>query len=246
MKPIIGVTMTTNNGQYCINEAYVKSIIQAGGIPVNIPFGVESDVEQLLEGMDGLLLTGGVDVHPHFFDEEPHIKIGHIMLERDEVELELTEAALKKRMPIFGICRGIQLLNVALGGNLYQDINSQYEQTPILHQQNARRREASHYIEITKGSQLHEIIGKEKIAVNSFHHQAIKDVPEIFMITAKASDGIVEAIEMKDYPFCVAVQWHPEEMAIAEDEHAKKLFKAFVDACVVEVEGNVKVISQLP
>ncbi len=96
MKPIIGVTMTTSNGQYCINEAYVKAIIQAGGIPVNIPFGVESDAEQLLDGIDGLLLTGGVDVHPHFFDEEPHIKIGDIMIERDEVELVLTEAALKK------------------------------------------------------------------------------------------------------------------------------------------------------
>lgn len=100
------------------------------------------------------------------------------MLERDEVELMLTEAALKKTLPIFGICRGIQLLNVALGGTLYQDINSQYEQTPILHQQNARRREASHFIEITKGSHLHEIVGKEKIAVNSFHHQALKRYPK--------------------------------------------------------------------
>ena len=239
MKPIIGITMTTNNGQYCINEAYVKSIIQAGGVPVNIPFGVESDVERLLEGIDGLLLTGGVDVHPHFFDEEPHIKIGHIMLERDEVELVLTEAALKKTMPIFGICRGIQLLNVALGGTLYQDINSQYEQTPILHQQNARRREASHYIEIIKGSLLHEIVGKEKIAVNSFHHQALKKVPELFKITAKSSDGIIEAIEMKDYPYCVGVQWHPEEMAIVDDEHAKNLFKSFIDACKSKVEAEV-------
>lgn len=242
MKPIIGITMTTNNGQYCINEAYVKSIIQAGGIPVNIPFGVESDVEQLLEGIDGLLLTGGVDVHPHFFDEEPHINIGQIMLERDEVELVLTEAALKKTMPIFGICRGIQLLNVALGGTLYQDINSQYEQEPILHQQNARRREASHYIEITKGSQLHEIFGKDKVAVNSFHHQALKKVPDIFEVTAKASDGIIEAIEMKDYPYCVGVQWHPEEMAITGEEYAQKLFKSFIDACVSKVEESVKIV----
>ncbi|MFC7685209.1 gamma-glutamyl-gamma-aminobutyrate hydrolase family protein [Ureibacillus sp. GCM10028918] len=243
MKPIIGITMTTNNGQYCINEAYVKSVLQAGGIPVNIPFGVESDAEQLLEGIDGLLLTGGVDVHPHFFDEEPHINIGDIMLERDEVELELTEAALKKTMPIFGICRGIQLLNVALGGTLYQDINSQYEHTPILHKQNARRKEASHYIEITKGSKLHESIGKEKIAVNSFHHQALKKVPDIFEITAKASDGIIEAFEIKDYPYCVGVQWHPEEMAIAGDEHAKNLFKSFIDACVANKQQNATVVS---
>lgn len=245
MKPIIGVTMTTNNGQYCINEAYVKSIIQAGGIPVTIPFGVDSDAEQLLEGIDGLLLTGGVDVHPHFFDEEPHIKIGDIMLERDEVELKLTEAALKKTMPMLGICRGLQLLNVALGGTLYQDINSQYEHTPILHKQNARRKEASHFIEITKDSQLYEIIGKEKIAVNSFHHQALKKVPDIFKITAKASDGIIEAFEMKEYPYCVGVQWHPEEMAIAEDEHAKNLFKSFIDACVVYKQQNEALVSQV-
>lgn len=247
MKPIIGITMTTNNGQYCINEAYVKSIIQAGGIPLMIPFGVESDAEQLLEGIDGLLLTGGVDVHPHFYDEEPHIKIGDIMLERDEVELELTEAALKKTMPIFGICRGFQLLNVALGGTLYQDINSQYEHTPILHKQNARRKEASHFIEIMKGSRLYEMIGKEKIAVNSFHHQALKKVPDSFEITAKASDGMIEAFEMKDYPYCVGVQWHPEEMAIAEDEHAIKLFKSFIDACAAFKQHNEPlVVSQLP
>lgn len=231
MKPVIGVTMTTNNGQYCINEAYVKSIIQAGGIPVNIPFGVESDVEQLIDRIDGLLLTGGVDVHPHFFNEEPHVKLGQVMLERDQIELTLTKVALEKKIPIFGICRGIQLLNVALGGTLYQDINTQFKEDPILHQQNARRGEVSHFVEIKPGTQLHDIIGKEKIGVNSFHHQSIKDVANIFSVTAKASDGIIEAIEMKDYPFCLAVQWHPEEMAITNDAHSQKLFKAFIDAC---------------
>jgi len=243
MKPLIGITMTTNNGQYCINEAYVKSVIQAGGIPVNIPFGVEADVQQLLNRLDGLLLTGGVDVHPHFFDEEPHIKIGQIMLARDEVELELTEAALKKKMPIFGICRGIQLLNVALGGSLYQDINAQYEQTPILHSQNARRGEATHFIEIKQNSKLHEILGKEKIAVNSYHHQALKRVADVFTVTATASDGIIEAIEMKDYPYCVAVQWHPEEMALVGDEFSEKLFKSFINACVSIIEKGEVVSS---
>ncbi|RHW39482.1 gamma-glutamyl-gamma-aminobutyrate hydrolase family protein [Lysinibacillus yapensis] len=231
MKPIIGITMTTNNGQYCINEAYVKSILQAGGIPVNLPFGIEQDAEQLLDGLDGLLLTGGVDVHPHLFNEEPHLYIGHIMVERDEVELRLLEVALKKRMPIFGICRGIQVLNIALGGNLYQDINSQYEKTPILHTQKAIRKEASHYITIERNSKLYNIVGQEKIAVNSIHHQALKKVAEVFEVTAQASDGIIEAIEMKDYPYCVGVQWHPEEMAAAQDENAKKLFASFIDAC---------------
>ncbi|MFL0505268.1 gamma-glutamyl-gamma-aminobutyrate hydrolase family protein [Ureibacillus sp. 179-F W5.1 NHS] len=230
MKPIIGVTMTESNGQYCINEAYVKSILNAGGIPFVLPFGVEKDAVQFITKIDGLLLTGGVDVHPHYFHEEPHLNLGHVMLERDQMEMALTKVALERKIPIFGICRGIQLLNIAMGGNLYQDINSQYESTPILHQQRASRYVPSHYIEIKSNSHLHQIIGKEKIAVNSFHHQSVKNVPDSFSISAKATDGIIEAIELKDYPFCIGVQWHPEEMAVTQEEHSQKLFKAFIDA----------------
>lgn len=238
MKPIIGVTMTMSKGQYAINEAYVKSIIQAGGIPLMIPLGVEKDALEIIDKIDGLLLTGGVDVHPHFFNEEPHPRLGDVMLERDQVELKLSEAALERKIPIFGICRGIQLLNVVVGGTLYQDMPSQYEGTLILHQQKAKRREVCHYIDIKKGSLLAEIVGKEKLAVNSFHHQALKDVPEIFTITAQSSDGIIEAIEMKDYPFCLAVQWHPEEMAIANEEYSLRLFSAFIDACCKELVNS--------
>lgn len=231
MKPIIGVTMTTNNGQYCINEVYVKSVLQAGGIPVNIPFGTGSCAEQLLEKLDGLLFTGGVDVHPHYFHEEPHIHLGEIMQERDEVEMALLKGAVEKKVPILGICRGIQMLNVAMGGTLYQDIQSQYEQTAILHSQKAARKEPTHYVHIKKESKLYNIIGEEKIRVNSFHHQALKEVPEMFEITARASDNIIEAIELKDYPYCLGVQWHPEEMAVAHDDSAKQLFKSFIEAC---------------
>lgn len=231
MKPIIGVTMSQNDKKYSLNAPYVHSIIDAGGIPLCIPFGVEKDVDQLVETLNGLLLTGGVDVHPHFFNEEPHPKLGEVSLQRDLAEIALAKAALKKKMPIFGICRGIQLLNIVLGGNLYQDIDDQYENDSILHQQKAERYEASHYVTIFSESLLYKIIGDDRIAVNSLHHQALKDVPSGLSISAKASDGIIEAMELKDYPFCIAVQWHPEEMAVVGNEHAKALFTAFMEAC---------------
>ena len=239
MKPIIGVTMTMNKGQYAINEAYVKSIIQAGGIPLMIPLGVEEDALAIVDKIDGLLITGGVDVHPHFYNEEPHQHLGDVMLERDQVELKLTQVAFERKLPIFGICRGIQLLNIALGGTLYQDIPTQYKGSPILHQQKAKRGEVCHFIEIKQGSQLAKIVGKERVAVNSFHHQGLKDVPEIFTITAQSSDGMIEAIEMKDYPFCLGVQWHPEEMVLVNEGHSLQLFKAFIDACCRELVDTV-------
>lgn len=232
MKPVIGITMTTTqDGRYAINEAYVESVLDAGGIPYCIPFGVEGDVEKIMSIVDGLLLTGGVDVHPHFFSEEPHPKLGEVMIERDKVEMYLLHEAVKRKLPIFGICRGIQLLNVGLGGTLYQDIQAQYEKNPIQHSQLARRAEAAHYVKIEKESKLYLMLKKEKISVNSFHHQAIKDVAETLTVVAKSSDGIVEAVEMKDYPFGVAVQWHPEEMAQGGDPNSLALFKEFVEVC---------------
>ncbi|WP_421664212.1 gamma-glutamyl-gamma-aminobutyrate hydrolase family protein [Lysinibacillus telephonicus] len=231
MKPIVGLTMTKSDKKYSLNAPYVQSILDAGGVPLCIPFGVEKDVDQLISTLDGLLLTGGVDIHPHFFNEEPHLNLGEVSLRRDQVEIALAKVALKKKLPIFAICRGIQLLNIVLGGGLFQDINTQFEKEPLLHNQKAERHEASHFVTINSESLLYKIIGNDKIAVNSLHHQAIKDVPHVLLITAKASDGIVEAVELKDYPFCIAVQWHPEEMAVAGDKHSKALFAEFIQAC---------------
>lgn len=231
MKPIIGLSMTKSDKKYSLNVPYVQAIIDAGGLPLCIPFGIEEDADQLTNTIDGLLLTGGVDIHPHFFNEEPHPKLGEVSLERDQVEIALAKAALEKKLPIFAICRGIQLLNIVLGGNLYQDINAQFEGEPLLHSQKAERHQASHFVTINSESLLFKIIGNDRIAVNSLHHQAVKDVPNVLLLTAKSSDGIVEALELKDYPFCIAVQWHPEEMAVAGDEHSKALFAAFIEAC---------------
>lgn len=232
MKPIIAITACAEDDLSSrLNKAYSKSVLDAGGIPIIIPLDVEADVAQILAIADGLLLSGGHDVHPFHFGAEPSPKLGQIYPERDAVELALTNAALTKKMPIFGICRGIQLLNVALGGTLYQDIESEFETKNLLkHTQEAARGVASHYVTIGPNNLLMDIIEESQIAVNSFHHQAINEVASNLSVVAKSSDGIIEAVVNESLPFCLAVQWHPEEQALAEDHVAKKLFKAFVEA----------------
>lgn len=232
MKPIIAITACAEDDLSSrLNVAYSKSIVEAGGIPMIIPLGIEADVAQILSISDGLLLSGGHDVHPFHFGAEPSPKLGQIYPERDTVELALTNAAMTRQMPIFGICRGIQLLNVALGGTLYQDIDSDYQSSKLLkHTQQAARGVATHYVNIAQGNLLTEIIEQEQIAVNSYHHQAINVLGEALNVAAKSNDGIIEAVVHSSLPFCLGVQWHPEEQALAGDEVAKKLFKAFVEA----------------
>lgn len=234
MKPIIGITMTKSSNAFSVNSPYVQSVLNAGGVPLCIPLGVEKLSNDLFNVLDGILFSGGVDVHPHFFQEEPHPKLGEIMLERDQFEISLIHEALNKGIPIFAICRGIQILNVALGGTLYQDIYSQRENV-ILHSQKADRSVATHFISIVKDSKLFKIIGKERVAVNSIHHQSIKDVGTHLKVVARTSDGIIEAAEIDEtvHPFCLAVQWHPEEMVVDGDEFSKKLFSRFVAEALV-------------
>lgn len=232
MKPIIAITACAEDDLSSrLNAAYSKSIIEAGGIPMIIPLGVEADVAQILSISDGFLLSGGHDVHPFCFGAEPSPKSGQIHPDRDTVELALTNAAIMRQMPIFAICRGVQLLNVALGGTLYQDIDSEYQSSKLLkHTQQAARGVATHYVNIGPDNLLMKIIEQEKIAVNSYHHQAINVLGETLNVAAKSNDGIIEAVEHSSLPFCLGVQWHPEEQALAGDEVAKKLFKAFVEA----------------
>ncbi|MFJ7735037.1 gamma-glutamyl-gamma-aminobutyrate hydrolase family protein [Lysinibacillus sp. NPDC097287] len=232
MKPIIAITACAEDDLSSrLNAAYSKSVLEAGGIPMILPFGVEADVAQILSISDGLLLSGGHDVHPFHFGAEPSPKLGQIYPERDTVELTLTNAAIARQMPIFGICRGIQLLNVALGGTLYQDIDSEYHSSKLLkHTQQAARGVATHYVNIEQDNVLMQIVEREQIAVNSYHHQAINVVGETLKVVAKSNDGIIEAVSHQSLPFCLAVQWHPEEQALAGDEVAKKLFNAFVEA----------------
>jgi len=232
MKPIIGITAFAEDDLSSrLNAAYSKSIMEAGGVPLIIPIGVEEDVAQILSLTDGLLLSGGYDVHPFLFDAEPTPKLGKVHPERDAVELALIHAASIRKMLILGICRGLQILNVAFGGTVYQDIESEYHSKKLIkHVQQAARGVTTHYVNLSPDTLLKTIIEEEKIAVNSFHHQAINVVAEKLKVVAKSSDGIVEAVVHDDLPFCLAVQWHPEELAIAGDEVSKKLFAAFVKA----------------
>ncbi|MGE7941960.1 gamma-glutamyl-gamma-aminobutyrate hydrolase family protein [Lysinibacillus xylanilyticus] len=232
MKPVIGITAFVEDDLSSrLNAAYSKSVIEAGGIPLIIPLGVEEDVAQILSLTDGLLLSGGYDVHPFLFGAEPTPKLGKVHPERDSVELALIEAAFIRQMPIFGICRGMQILNVALGGTVYQDIDSEYHSSKLLkHKQQAARGVATHYVHVTPATLLKMIIEEAQIAVNSFHHQAVNVVAEKMKVAAKSSDGIVEAVVHEDLPFCLGVQWHPEELAIVGDGGSKKLFTAFVRA----------------
>lgn len=232
MKPLIGLTMSLEGEKkQCLNRSYSDAVLQAGGIPLLIPYIVDDQtIRQLSLKLDGLILTGGGDIDPTLFDEEPNQNLGEIVPDRDDMEIALIEQFMVQDKPIFGICRGCQILNIALGGDMYQDIYSQ-KQTMLQHSQRAPRGHASHTITIVENTLLHSIYGKGMAKVNSFHHQAVRNVKPNFQISAVAKDGIIEAFESSQHDFVVGVQWHPEEM-VQNDADTIQLFQAFVYACI--------------
>ncbi|MFT7618750.1 MAG: putative glutamine amidotransferase [Planctomycetota bacterium] len=218
-RPIIGVSsrkiyFTHNDRPYPrfgVSMNYVQAVEAAGGAPLILPLTQSPDVlKQLLGVCDGLLLTGGFDVDPALYGEEPHAKIEAINPLRDITEMILTKHALKENLPIFAICRGMQILNVAAGGSLYQDIEAQHDHDTLAHFQKLTEEYPSHSIDIEDDSWLRHIAGTDRVRINSYHHQSVKDVAEDFMITAKAPDGVIEAISGTKHFFAHAVQWHPE------------------------------------
>ena len=236
MRPIIGLTISLqqDEGKLYTPTSYTKAIIEAGGLPVMLNVTRDdAQIAEYAELVDGVLFSGGDDVDPAVYGEEQIWGCGGIVPVRDEFEIKLLRTLLEKHpeKPILGICRGTQVLNVAMGGTLYQDLKSQVEGC-IRHQQQQLSRYGSHAAMIDEHSKLHEIYGSTKVMVNSFHHQAVKDIGKELIITARASDGVVEGFEKPDHPYFVAVQWHPERLV--EHEHHpehKPLFKSFVDAC---------------
>ncbi|MEO0231935.1 MAG: gamma-glutamyl-gamma-aminobutyrate hydrolase family protein [candidate division WOR-3 bacterium] len=221
-KTFIGITPSFSNisGRFFLNEEYVKAIKKAGGIPVIIPY-LKNDIEEIVSRINGVLLSGGGDVLPKFFKEEPELtKL--TLPERDVFEIKLIRECFKRKIPVFGICRGCQVMNVAMGGSLIQDIKGKIE-----HYQSAPANEPTHTIIIEKGSILYEVFKKEKIMVNSFHHQAIKKVGKNLFVSAKAKDGIIEAIESKEHPFFLGVQFHIEYLT-QNNKRFLNLFKFFI------------------
>ena len=235
-KPVIGISgslIVDDAGSFAgykrsyVNNDYILSVIRNGGIPFIIPFNENEEViKAQMEMIDGLLLSGGQDVAPKNYGEEPTPKLGDIFPERDDFEYGLLKSALEAKKPVLGICRGSQIINTYFNGSLYQDL-SYIGKDVLKHNQVNSPSMVTHSVTIDKSSKLFDIFGEEKIMVNSFHHQAVKKVGEGLVKTAKAPDGIVEAIEKTDYPFLVAVQWHPEMLHNSVDM-MNKLFLRFI------------------
>lgn len=234
VKPIIGITssMEIEETYYKIDNNNVKAISQSGGLPVMLPYLLtEVDIDQIADKIDGLYLTGGYDIDPTLFGEEPHPNLGTIIPSRDSFEISLIKRMLELQKPVLAVCRGCQILNIAVGGNMYQDIYAQLDCDLLQHNQKAAGSHASHFVNVLKGSLLHRLTGLEKIKVNSWHHQANREVPDSFQVSGKANDGVIEAIESSVYPFVLGLQWHPEQLVTANDASSLRIFEGFIMAC---------------
>lgn len=236
-KPIIGITCNTQLvdgaiqpgiARTFVNSPYINSVVLAGGIPILLPPVTSKEViSAQIAAIDGLILSGGPDINPLLYKEEPLLHIGTVNHARDEYELSLLAAAEQQQKPTLGICRGIQMLNVFYGGTLYQDL-SEIEGCTIKHMQSGSRFDALwHSVEITSASSLSQILGKTDIVVNSYHHQALKTVAPGFSISARAKDNVIEAIERQSGHFVLGVQWHPE-LLTEKYKETLPLFQALI------------------
>lgn len=219
--------------RFTLGKNYVNSLIACGAIPILLPTTLALESwRAVYESADGVMLSGGGDVDPSLFGEPAHQETYGVDRRRDDVEMALTRWALQDDKPLFAICRGIQVMNVALGGSLIQDLPSMLE-SAISHNGNYsgfERDEVAHSVRIERGTRLAGIVGAGDVGVNSFHHQALKDVAEGLVVTSRAPDGVIESVELPAKRYYIGVQWHPEEMA-AEREDMMRLFRAFVEAC---------------
>ena len=207
-QPVIGITGNYEDLTCKLGQGYYKSVVAAGGVPLIIPpVADKNTLVNTLNYIDALILSGGGDFNPLYAHEEPSNRLRGINSERDLPELMITQLAYNRQMPILGICRGIQTLAMALGGRIWQDIS---EKTTNKHSQDAERNELTHSVNIVEDSLLYGIYGKDRMLVNSFHHQAVRELGDKFRVTAKAPDNIIEAMESSEYKPIIGVQWHPE------------------------------------
>ncbi len=231
MKPIIGVTPLWDKEKDSIwmLPNYMNGIRNAGGLPVILPIEAdEEEAAQLIGLCDGFLFTGGQDVSPSLYHEEPLEELGVTSPERDAAEKVYLAAALASGKPILGICRGIQFINAFLGGTLYQDLPSQHPSATV-HRQGMPYERPTHGVTIEADSPLYRCLQKDRIEVNSLHHQAVKELAPGLRAMGLSEDGLIEAAYMPDRRFLWAVQWHPEFL-YETDENSRKIFRAFVEA----------------
>jgi putative glutamine amidotransferase len=228
---VSGVVRTWDgNERTGVNSAYVRSVLAAGGVPVILsPLLGPSYAPRALDGVDALLLSGGEDLDPAWYGAEQSPLCHPPSRDRDLFELALFAAARQRELPILGICRGIQLINVGLGGSLYQDLAAE-RPGPVAHDVAASRSTRTHEVRLAPGSRASAALGGERVGVNSFHHQAVRDLAPALVASGWTVDGLVEAAETPaDAPWLLAVQWHPEEMHAEHAAPERGLFRALVE-----------------
>ncbi len=234
--PRIGITGVQRNwggaDRQGVNAAYVRSVLAGGGIPIILPPAIgAANAAWVLPVIDGLLLSGGEDIAPSLYGEEPHPALGEVDAGRDMFELALFAMARQRGLPVLGICRGFQLVNVGLGGTLWQDLPSEHP-GPVNHDPGGARDERSHQVRVADGSAMAQALGTTALSVNSFHHQGVRELAPPLKATGWSDDGLIEAFEQVDEGWIVAVQWHPEEMVGDPAAPELGLFRSLVAEAV--------------
>lgn len=233
--PLIGITAGHSKNKFGLPQihllrTYVDATIAAGGLPVIIPSELSAtDWKILYTKLDGIILSGGADIDPKIFNGEEHPSVHDVDPERDALEIALSKQVVEDEKPFLAICRGIQALNVALGGSLYTHIPDHFSEK-VKHDtdKDKPRNFLAHKVKVDEGTRLAEILGEPIIKVNSWHHQGVKDIPPLLKVTAHSPDGLVEGMEIPAHPYAIAVQWHPEWMP--EDAAMRNLFATFIEA----------------
>jgi len=234
MQPIIGITTFESKNPdglpiAMLIQAYIQAIMQAGGVPVLIPSMLaEQGWDVLYERLDGILFSGGGDIAPEYFHGENHQRVAGIDPLRDTIEFNLLRAVVDGGKPFLGICRGIQTVNVGLGGTLYEHLGEQFRGEIDHTYPSTMRTAIVHEVKIEEGTRIAEVVGEPILNVNSLHHQGLKEVAPALRVTGYSPDGLVEAVELPDHPFGLAVQWHPEWLT--DQQPTRNLFRAFVEA----------------
>lgn len=234
MKPIIGVMPLWDDDKNSIwmLPDYMDAIQNTGGLPIILPMTTDdSEIKQVCNLCSGFLFTGGHDVDCKIYGEIPIPNMGLSCQIRDSMETQILEYCIKNDKPLLGICRGIQFINASLGGTLFQDLPTQYNSS-IEHHMNAPYDRVVHKVKVYKDSPLYKIISTEELGVNSYHHQAIKDLSNKLIAMAESEDGLIESVYMPNKKYIYAFQWHPEYSFKVEDS-SRKIFKSFIDACKI-------------
>lgn len=227
--PLIGITTHSRNAtnEVVLPGTYVDAVQSVGGNPILLP-PTQSHLESLLDAIDGLILSGGGDIHPIHYNGEDHPEIYGIDDDRDTFEITLAKLALMREIPVLGICRGMQVLTVATGGGLIPHVPEVFGDS-IDHRLDNPRRPIPHEIEVLAESRLSELLGKTQMNIVSWHHQAVEFHSDAWKLAARSNDGLIEALEHSEHPWAIALQWHPE-LSMQDPAH-QRFFRSFIDAC---------------